>query len=166
MERYERQQYYFSIKEGRNSTDSIYYSPCPCRVKYYLRPDSPLTKYLEEECQGWVRDENHKYSLNYILMVLSANFKQKKLLEFDFEEDHYWIRCNDALKKLTRKDYISTFKFRSYISNTFFEEPERRQWKSDFGSTLFLCLGKDVEMMKSIYEDDFFEMLNIDICKS
>lgn len=164
MDRFEQQRYYFSIKEGRDSTDSICYSPCPCRVKYYLRPDSPLTKYLEEECQGWVRNVENKYTLNYILIILSANFKQKKLIEFDFEHDYYEIRCDSALRELTNKHYLNTLQLRKYLSNTFFEEPERQQLYPDFHSTLFLCLGDDVKIMKSIYENDYFG-LNKDICK-
>ena len=55
------------------------YQACPCKEKYYLKPSSRLSKYLYK-CKGWVPDETNTYSLNFILIVLLANWRSCTLL--------------------------------------------------------------------------------------
>lgn len=59
--------------------DHFSYFICPHREKYLFKTDSLLLRYLHSECQGWVRDVDDKYTVNYILIVLFANFKAKQL---------------------------------------------------------------------------------------
>lgn len=62
---------------------SLTYHACPHSEKYHFVTHSRLRKYLQEECQGWVRDLKDQYTVNYILIVLLANCKEKGLFSKD-----------------------------------------------------------------------------------
>jgi len=145
----------------------IWYAPCPCRERYYLSPENPLAKYLETECQGWIRDFENRYTLNYILMILSYNLKQKKLLEYDYEFSYYYVRCDEALEKLTEKKYLYIDSLRSYLNRTFLEKQEPELGTTEYQSVfyVFLCLGKATKLKDMIFSEDIFDFLHETHCK-
>src|SRR5574343_489236 len=140
----------------------IWYAPCPCREQYYLSPDNPLAKYLETECQGWTLSLDNKYTLNYILMILSYNFKQKKLLEYDLDFGYYYVRCDEALKRLTEKEYLYIDYLRSYLNRTFLEKQEPELGSTEYRSVfyVFLCLGKAARLKDMIFTEDTLDFLH------
>ena len=135
------EQYCFYIHEESSLLKSIYYSPCPCKEKYYLDPDSPLTKYLKGECRGWVVASDNLYSLNYLLLVLIANFKRKQVLKFNDIFDYYYLEGDQKLSLLLGESYTSLLSFRSFVNETFFGGVEKDQL-SFFSTTLFLCVDR------------------------
>lgn len=56
------------------------FKSCPCKDKHFLDPRGVLSRYLYEKCQGFVPDGEHRYTINYIVMVLIANWNEKKLI--------------------------------------------------------------------------------------
>jgi hypothetical protein len=60
------------------------YRPCHCKERYFLDPRGTLSRYLNEECKGFVPDGDHRYSLNYIVIVLIANWKVRNLVYREF----------------------------------------------------------------------------------
>ena len=135
------EQYCFYIHEEASLLKSIYYSPCPCKEKYYLDPANPLTKYLENECKGWVVANDHRYRLNYLLLILIANFKKKQFLKFNDTFDYYYLKGDQKLSSLLGESHTSLLSFRSFVNETFFGGIEKDQL-SLFSTPLFLCVDQ------------------------
>jgi len=75
-----RQSTSFELGAVRNNRIvSIPYRPCDCRGRYAFKPKSKLLEYLRT-CNGWVEDDEGKYTLNYLLIILMVHLKEKKLL--------------------------------------------------------------------------------------
>ena len=68
------------FENGEFNYPRMLHHACPCREKYYLKSRSTLSKYLTRHCKGFVVDPERKYTLNYIIVVLLVNWKEKHLL--------------------------------------------------------------------------------------
>lgn len=51
------------------------------------------------QCRGWVEDQDRKYTVNYIIVILLAEVKLKKLLILD-AYDKYFILCDHELQRI------------------------------------------------------------------
>lgn len=83
-----------SLKEE----ESLVFNWCPHQEKYSFHSESRLKQYLEN-CKGWVSDPNQKYTVNYILMVLFTDLKQKNyILQDAYVSGAYFICCDQQLQ--------------------------------------------------------------------
>jgi len=109
--------------------DPIGYYACPCREKLTFPRGSLILKYLEEECKGWVRSSDSKYTLNYMVTILTLNFKHNGLLGWSGI-----VMCDDKLRKATGLVLFSINSTRSmlkrFITKEVVEPPH----------CLFLCM--------------------------
>jgi hypothetical protein len=71
---------YVQIGEGPLEFINLDYTPCPCRDFYLLDQESSLFLYLKTHCKGWTESPHGFYTLNYIMIVLLANWSQKNLI--------------------------------------------------------------------------------------
>ena len=71
---------------------SLDIKPCPHGEKYTLE-DSTLLQYLMEDCKGFQIDPEGKYTLNYVITVLLANWKEKQLIQ------HCTVLTNGRIKR-------------------------------------------------------------------
>ena len=136
----------------------------PCKLKYYLDPESQFAKYLDEECLGFIKDDQNEYSLNYILIVLVANLDRKKLIVFNDVYSSYLIKCDSRLETLFEEKCISILSLRQYVNDLFFNGQEQEQL-SLYSKPIFLCLGKAKQIVKEIFKEDLFEHLHENNCE-
>ena len=61
----------------------LIYKCCPHNFRYKFKKDSPLRKYLKTKCKGFVESPDDLYTINYIVIVLLANWGELRL-----------VRCN------------------------------------------------------------------------
>lgn len=57
------------------------YNCCVHWNKYRFKPRSPLKAYVEKKCLGFEKDPQNEYTVNYLIIVLFANWKHHKLLK-------------------------------------------------------------------------------------
>lgn len=57
------------------------YSCCIHQNKYRFKSKSPLKAYLRTKCKGFVKDPLNEYTINYLIIVLFANWSEYKLLK-------------------------------------------------------------------------------------
>jgi len=50
------------------------------------------------QCKGWQEDPDRTYTVNYVIIVLLAEIKSKKLLILD-AYDKYYILCDNELQR-------------------------------------------------------------------
>lgn len=78
--------------------ESIVVSCCPHQEKYSFKHGSKLKQYLEN-CKGWVPDPSQKYTVNYIIMVLFMDLKQKnQIFQNVYNSKDYFIGCDQELQ--------------------------------------------------------------------
>jgi len=61
--------------------ESLSYPTCFCKRKFELGNHNALIHYLKTQCKGWTSDPQNKYTVNYIVYILLANFKSKRLFK-------------------------------------------------------------------------------------
>lgn len=61
-------------------SEAIEHWLCPHKDKYQFLPQSPLKDYLETHCEGFISDPENKYTINYIVLVLLANWGALRLI--------------------------------------------------------------------------------------
>lgn len=88
----------FIGRRRRHFGPEIHYKACPHQDKYTFIPHSPLKDYLENHCEGFVRDPDSKYTINYIVIVLLANWKARRL--FSKKQDS--VLATSYIKKAFR----------------------------------------------------------------
>ena len=81
----------------RYAPDAVTYTVCNHQQKYFFKQNSLLKNYLEEQCNGFIEDSS--YTLNYIIVVLLANWKELGLLY------HCSVRCTGRLRKVFKVHY-------------------------------------------------------------
>ena len=69
---------------------------CPHGNKYPFKYGTKLEEYMRQ-CKGWLEDQDRKYTINYILIVLLAEIKSRRLLILD-AYDKYYIICDRELQ--------------------------------------------------------------------
>lgn len=120
-----------SIKRGIDFnfnciSQPINYKPCDCKGKYQFKKDSSLLKFLQNN-NGWVSDPQNLYTLNYILICLIANFKEKGFLNANDEGEIISLKINSVTREILnispwQQDYFSIFHLRSFIANAHLED--------------------------------------------
>ena len=118
---------------------------------------------MNEECFGFVKDEKDEYTLNYILVVLVANWHQKNLLNFDHDYSIYLVQCDEKTEKLFNRKQLSLYSLRRVVNEQFFDEQEKEQISIGNRSP-FLCLGEATEIIKSIFKEELFDDLCANNC--
>lgn len=71
---------------------------CPHNEKYSFQFNSPLASYMLK-CKGFCEDIDKKYTVNYIILTLLMNIKEKRHLLEDICKDFYII-CDNELQKI------------------------------------------------------------------
>jgi len=94
------------------TTNSLLYSVCPCREKYPFRKGSPLLTYFKENCKGFRVDPLGLYSINYLLIVLLANLKDKGLTS---KRSNGSIYCDKELINIEGRKHIHVSSLRRFI---------------------------------------------------
>lgn len=137
----------------------VLYAPCTCREKYFLYPGSLLALYLEEECQGWVRDPESRYTLNYLVLVLIANFKSKNILRYDMEENYYYIATDKKLAFIFRQSYLELHDIRDIIALRYLNLDEKKSIISNTLPPILYCLGETRKLAKALLDEDCYDNL-------
>lgn len=106
---------------------------CPSYFKHSFKKNSALKTYLETHCLGWVTDPLGKYTVNYIAIVLLADFRHKNLYDPIFPGI---IRCTPELSKVFDIDELALISLRAAI----LEHLEGEQDLSMFPDTSSYCI--------------------------
>jgi len=112
---------------GNYSSRPIRYSPCDCKGRYPFQKTSLLLPYLQTSL-GWTSSPDNRYTINYILMVLIADFKEKNLIQFDHKGRVHAFIVNPETSiilgvttRVFRNDSISILHIRALIANVHLE---------------------------------------------
>lgn len=73
----------FALHRDNSGAPVIIYTTCPHLERHKFCHDSPLLNYLQSHCKGFEEDISGRYTLNYIIVVLLANWFEKELLLHD-----------------------------------------------------------------------------------
>lgn len=90
---------------------------CPHQDRCRFRSGSALKSYLETECEGFVKDPSDRYVINYIIVVLLADFKSKRLFDAEFSSIVY---CSLALQKVFGRAILHLSSLRAEVKKHFF----------------------------------------------
>ena len=118
---------------------------CPCKEKWSFVKNSNLETYLKTHCLGWSPDPQNKYTANFIVAVLLANFKNKGLLKrrggrfLEISTDRFLRKVQGFNKK-----YIDVGCIRRIIVTRHFEVNE------GFIYATFLCPSQNRDILYSI----------------
>lgn len=91
------------------------FSYCPHRDRSRFVEGSLLKEYLDNQCKGWVRDPLEEYTLNYILITLFADFKEKGLYYRAFDPDI--VRFTAELQEIFKIKQMYVQNLRSQVGN-------------------------------------------------
>jgi len=126
------------------------YTPCSCRDKLSFKDDSPLQKYLETRCKGWVPDTENKYTLNYVLLVLIANLKEANLITEPI------IRLSSELQDLFEENFIHIQDLRHKVRSFF---------KGNLGQPTkvppFYCIIRDKHLIEDLFGPSYYKVISI-----
>lgn len=111
---------------GNNFSRPIRYLPCDCKGRYPFKKTSLLLPYLQT-AHG-ISSPDNLYTINYILMVLIADFKEKNLIQYDHKNRVHAFIVNPETSKILgitngifRNDTISLLHIRALIANAHLE---------------------------------------------
>jgi len=158
-QRYRKNHYLLKINEKEayeTQIDPITYAPCTCREKYFLYPENLLALYLEEKCKGWVRDPESRYTLNYLVLVLIANFKDKGLLQYDTEYDFYFVITDKRLKSVFEYGYFKLKDLRAMIATGYLNIDEKKSIIKNAMPPILYCLGETRGIAQALLNKDWF----------
>jgi hypothetical protein len=151
---------YIQTGDGSLEFINLDYTPCPCRDFYLLDPESSLFLYLKTHCRGWTESPHGFYTLNYIMIVLLANWSQKNLivdctflranedesLIFTFKETSLWAYYYGIPHK-----WAPLHKIRSFIAQKYFGiEIEKR-------TSLLLCCPSIEKILKTLLDTEIID---------
>jgi len=157
-------------RNRRHLGPRIYYEACPHQDKYPFIPNSPLQNYLENHCEGFVKDDQDKYTINYLVFVLLANWKTRKL--FSKKQDS--VLATSYIKKAfrTTSAVIGIRGLRRRIISQLDTVAEDFFMRIDPDSYLvpLWCLDEsDIEFLSEIMEQprySLFLSIYVNICKT
>jgi len=92
----------------------IDYKSCDCFEKYPFKRKSKLPPFLCK-CKGWIEDAKGEYSINYLIAIMTAILKERKLITFKPEalDKLPCIKIDKEIQKLlnlsTRHYYLAEF---------------------------------------------------------
>ena len=137
----------------------IHYEACPHQERYSFIPHSPLKNYLEKHCEGFVQDPEEKYTINYIVFVLLANWKAREL--FSKEQDS--VLATSYIKRafMTTSKVIGIRGLRRRVASQLDAKAEDFYMRIDPNSYLvpLWCLtNEDIEYLGTILGQSMFDM--------
>lgn len=90
---------------------------CPHQDRCRIKPDSKLKDYLENECKGFVKDPQDRYTINYVIIVLIADFEDKELF---CPINTHIVLCTPVLQNIFGKSRLDLSLFRNLVREHFF----------------------------------------------
>jgi len=125
----------------RYAPDAVTYTVCNHQQKYFFKQNSLLKNYLEEQCNGFVEDSS--YTLNYIIVVLLANWKELGLLY------HCSVRCTGRLRKIFKVHYkyLHFSALRSLVRKHFRQPLQDREYERKYfchSMGLLWCVSPEI----------------------
>lgn len=122
-----------------------YVNICPCRDLLPFKENSSLLKYLETHCKGWVVSPSNRYTLNYVLIVLLANLREKGFLQTKAQR-YLCVKGDSVFRKIEgfRAKITQVSSLRHIIASRHFNTAENSKY------TTFLCPKESRSIIYSV----------------
>lgn len=160
---------YFDINHIH--TDKSIYNECPHREKYSFNPRSTLRQYFES-CEGCAIDPEHKYTINYIILILLTNLKKNNwLIQNAVYKADFYIVCNKELQLALRtpEPFIKLRNLRRQVLRhmEYHEKPCYANNLLERYYIPFWCVGPLEPMVSRLFEnyDLYRNLLVSEVCE-